>query len=86
MSKVFMMRMTLDIAVVADDVEHASQLANYTLFMEALNDTGAFGTDIKCVEEITNVEQLDEYGWDGGCIPYGDGDDYLRNILKNKGE
>ena len=84
MTKIFMVEMKIQVAVAAEDEDHAYALADYQMFREALCDTTWSGVDIIVLEEITHVDQLEMYNWDGKCIPYGDteGNTRLEEILK----
>ena len=64
--------------------DHAYALADSQMFSDALGDTTWGGVDIAVLEEITHVDQLEMYGWDGKCIPYGDtdGNTRIEEILK----
>ena len=84
MTKIYMVEMKVQVAVAAEDEDRAYALADYQMFRDALGDTTWDGVDIAVLEEITHVDQLDVYGWDGKCIPYGDtdGNTRLEEILK----
>ena len=84
MTKIFMVEMKIQVAVAAEDEDHAYALADYQMFSDALCDTTWGGVDIAVLEEITHVDQLEMYGWGGKCIPYGDtdGDARIEEILK----
>ena len=79
-----MVEMKNQIAVAAEDEDRAYALADYQMFRDALGDTTCDGVDITVLEEITHVDQLEVYGWDGKCIPYGDTErnTRLEEILK----
>ena len=82
MTKIFMVKMNIQVAVAAEDEDRAYALADYQMFRDALGDTT--GVDITVLGEITHVDQLEVYGWDEKCIPYGDteGNTRLEEILK----
>ena len=84
MTKIFMVEMKIQVAVAAEDEDRAYALSDYRMFRDALGDTTWDGVDIAVLEEITHVDQLEMYGWDGKYIPYGDtdGDTRLDEILK----
>ena len=84
MTKIFMVEMKIQVAVAAEDEDRAYALADYQMFRDALGDTTWDGVDIAVLEEITHVDQLEMYGWDGKCTPYGDtgGNTRLEEILK----
>ena len=84
MTKVYMVEMKIQIAVAAEDEDRAYALADYQMFRDALGDTTWDGVDITVLEEITHVDELKVYNWDGKCIPYGttDGNTRLEEILK----
>jgi len=84
MTKIFMVEMKIQVAVAAEDEDRAYALADYQMFRDALGDTTWDGVDIAVLEEITHVDQLEMYGWDGKCIPYGDtdGNTRIEEILK----
>ena len=84
MKKIYMVEMKIQIAVAAEDEDRAYALADYQMFRDALGDTTWDGVDITVLEEITHVDQLEVYGWDGKCIPYGDTEvnTRLEEILK----
>ena len=84
MTKIFMVEMKIQVAVAAEDEDRAYALADYQMFRDALGDTAWDGIDIAVLEEITHVDQLEMYGWDGKCIPYGDtgGNTRIEEILK----
>ena len=82
MTKIYMVEMNIQVAVASEDEDRAYALADYQMFRDALGDTTC--VDITVLEEITHVDQLEVYGWDGKCIPYGDtdGNTRLDEILK----
>lgn len=84
MTKIYMVEMKVQVAVAAEDEDRTYALADYQMFRDALCDTTWDGVDITVLEEITHVDQLEVYGWDGKCIPYGDteGNTRLEEILK----
>ena len=84
MTKIYMVEMSIQVAVAAEDEDRAYALADYQMFHEALGDTTWDGVDIAVLEEITHVDELKVYNWDGKCIPYGDtdGNTRLDEILK----
>lgn len=83
MTKIFMVEMKIQVAVAADDIHHAYDLADQFMLREALNDSpDALSFDV--LKEIKHVDELKVYNWDGKCIPYGDtdGNTRLDEILK----
>ena len=84
MTKIFMVEMKIQVAVAAEDEDRAYALADYQMFRDALGDTIWDGVAIAVMEEITHIDQLEIYGWDGKCIPYGDtdGNTRIEEILK----
>ena len=84
MTKIYMVEMKIQVTVAAEDEDRAYALADYQMFRDAMGDTTCDGVDITVLEEITHVDQLEMYGWDGKCIPYGDteGNTRLEEILK----
>ena len=84
MTKIFMVEMKIEVAVAAEDEDRAYALADYQMFRDALGDTIWDGVAIEVMEEITHIDQLEIYGWDGKCIPYGDtdGNTRIEEILK----
>lgn len=84
MTKIYMVEMKIQVAVAAEDENHAYELAGYSMLDEAVRDTPCDGVDITVLQEITRIDQLEAYDWDGKCIPYGDtcGNIRLEEILK----
>lgn len=84
MTKIFMVEMSIQIAVAAEDELHAHELADIYMFKQAVSDSSYDGVDIDVLKEITHLNQLEVYDWDGMCIPYGDtdGNTRLKEILK----
>ena len=84
MTKIFMVKMSIQVAVAAEDEDHAYSLAGYSMLSEAVGDTPWDGVDIAVLQEITQIDQLEAYDWDGRCIPYGytDGNTRIEEILK----
>lgn len=84
MTKIYMVEMKLQVAVAAEDEDHAYDLADYRTFRDALGDTTWDGADITVLKEIKHVDELKVYNWDGKCVPYGDTDGSTRieEILK----
>lgn len=84
MTKIFMVEFKIQVAVAAEDEDHAYDLADYRMLREAVRDTTWDGVDITVLKEITHVDQLEVYDWDGKCIPYGDtdGNTRIEEILK----
>ena len=84
MTKIYMVEMKVQVAVAAEDEDRAYALADYQMFRDALGDTTCDGVDIAVLEEITHVDELKVYNWDGKCIPYGDtdGNTRIEEILK----
>lgn len=78
MTKIFMVEFKIQVAVAAENEEHAEELADYRMLREAVRDTTWDGVDIDVLKEITHVDQLEVYDWDGKCIPYGDTDGNTR--------
>ena len=85
MTKIFMMRVSLDIAVAAEDATHAYECLDRYTIRDAFSDD-CFDVDL--VKEITKLEELKPHNWDGMCIPYGDtdGNTRLKDILKESGD
>ncbi|BAO88956.1 hypothetical protein [Caballeronia cordobensis] len=76
--KPFAVKIELTAVVMAEDAAHAIYVAKCHKHDVASDDEGHFLPGI----EITSEEQLDLYGWDGMCLPYGgDGHQRLRDIL-----
>ena len=84
MTKIYMVEMKIQVAVASEDEDRAYALADYQMFRDALGDTPRDGVDITVLEEITHVDELKVYNWDGKCIPYGDtdGNTRLEEILE----
>ena len=84
MTKIFMVEMKIQVAVAADDIHHAYDLADRFMFREALDDSPEDSLDFDVLKEIKHVDELKVYNWDGKCIPYGDtdGNTRLDEILK----
>ena len=84
MTKIYTVEMKIQVAVAAEDEYRAYALADYQMFRDALGDSSWDGVDIAVLEEITHVDELKVYNWDGKCIPYGDteGNTRLEEILK----
>lgn len=84
MTKIFMVRMSIDVAVAADDTQDAYDLADYSMFRAALADCTYDAPSTEVLREIKSVEDLGAYGWGGLCIPYGDtdGNTRLKDILE----
>ena len=74
MTKIFMVEMSIQVAVAAEDEDHAYALADYSMLSDAVRDTPWDGVDVTVLQEITQIDQLEAYDWDGKCIPYGDTD------------
>lgn len=76
--KLFEIEITVTAVVVADDMDHAFEVAN----MEArsiLSDDSL--DDVNVTREIKRGDRL-PYGWDGGCCAYGeDGGVRISEIL-----
>lgn len=87
MTKIFMMRVALDIAVAAQDIDHAYECLDRYTISDAFSDASDDCLDVDLVKEITKLEELKPYNWDGMCIPYGDtdGNTRLKDILKESG-
>ena len=88
MTKIFMMRVSLDIAVAAEGVSRAHNCLDSYTIRDAFSDASDECLDIDFVKEITKLEELKPYNWDGMCIPYGDtdGNTRLKDILKESGD
>jgi hypothetical protein len=88
MTKIFMMRVSLDIAVAAEDVSHAHDCLDRYTIRDAFSDSSDDCFDVDLVKEITKLEELKPHNWDGMCIPYGatDGNTRLKDILKESGD
>ena len=84
MTKIYMVEMKIQVAVVADDVHHAYDLADRFMFREALSDSPEDALIFDVLKEIKHVDELKVYDWDGKCIPYGDtdGNTRIEEILK----
>ncbi len=84
MTKIYMVEMKIQVAVASEDEDRVYDLADYQMFRDALGDTTWDGIDIAVLGEITHVDQLERYGWDEKCIPYGDtdGNTRIEEILK----
>ena len=84
MTKIFMMRVSTDIAVAAKDMAHAHECLDRCTIRDAFSDSSDDCFDVDLVKEITKLEELKPYNWDGMCIPYGetDGNTRLKDILK----
>lgn len=84
MTKIYMVEMSIQVAVAAEDEDYAYTLADYQMFRDALGDSSWDSVDIAVLEEITHVDELKVYNWDGKCIPYGDtdGNTRIEEILK----
>ena len=88
MTKIFMMRVSLDIAVAAEDASHARDCLDRYTIRDAFSDSSDDCFDVDLVKEITKLEELKPHNWDGMCIPYGatDGNTRLKDILKESGD
>ena len=84
MTKIFMVEMTIRIAVAADDGDHAHELADRFMFRDAVSDSPDDSLIVDVLKEIKHVDELKAYNWDGKCIPYGDtdGNTRIEEILK----
>lgn len=84
MTKIFMMRVSLDIAVAAEDVTHAYDCLDRHTIRDAFSDASDDCVDVDFVKEVKTLEELKPYNWDGMCLPYGDtdGNTRLKDILK----
>ena len=84
MAKIFMMRVSLDIAVAAEDVTRAHDCLDRYTIRDAFSDSSDDCFVVDLVKEITKLEELKPYNWDGMCIPYGDIEAIIRlkDILK----
>ena len=76
--KTYLVEITTYAVVVAEDEDHAKQVAtNYK--HDVLGDDR--NPQVEVEREVTRLEDL-EHGWDGECIPYGgDGNTRLNAIL-----
>jgi hypothetical protein len=78
LTKIYMMRMSLDVAIAADSLNDAYELARKSLLRDAVSDSSDEVIDVEFLQEIKKVEELKHYNWDGMCIPYGDTDGNTR--------
>lgn len=79
-----MVEMSIQVAVAADDKDHAYDLANYRMLREAVEDSPDDSLIVNVLKEIKHVDELKLYNWDGECNPYGDtdGNTRIKEILK----
>ena len=84
MTKIFMVEMSIQVAVAADDEDHAYELADRYMFRDAVGDSPDESLLVDVLKEIKHVDELIKYDWDGKCIPYGDtdGNTRIEEILK----
>ena len=84
MTKIFMVEMSIQVAVAADDEDHAYELADRYIFRDAIADSLDDSLIVDVLKEIKHVDELEVYNWDGKCIPYGDtdGNTRIEEILK----
>ena len=84
MTKIFMVEMSVQVAVAADDEDHAYAFADRFMFHDAIGDSPDDSLIVNVLKEIKHVDELEVYNWDGKCIPYGDtdGNTRLDEILK----
>ena len=84
MTKIFMVEMSVQVAVAADDEDHAYAFADRFMFRDAISDSPDDSLIVNVLDEIKNVDELKKYDWDGKCIPYGDtdGNTRIEEILK----
>ena len=84
MTKIFMVEMSVQVAVAADDEDHAYAFADRFMFRDVISDSPDDSLIVNVLEEIKNVDELKKYDWDGKCIPYGDtdGNTRIEEILK----
>lgn len=84
MTKIFMVEMSIKVAVAADDEDHAYELADRYMFRDAVGDSPDESLLVDVLKEIKHVDELIKYDWDGKCIPYGDtdGNTRIEEILK----
>lgn len=76
--KLYMVEITTHAVVVAEDEDHAREVAS-DCRRDALSDD--IDPQIDVGREVTKLQDL-ENGWDGECIPYGgDGNTRLKAIL-----
>lgn len=76
MTKIYMLEMSIYVAVAAEDAGHAMDLADNYMFQRAVSDSPNCNVDL--LREIKNVDELNRYDWDGMCLPYGDTDGNTR--------
>lgn len=80
MKKLYQVEITTIAVIVAEDEEHALEIAQddaRQIFSDDCNPS------IELDREITNCAEL-RHGWDGECIPYGgDGNTRLKAMLPN---
>lgn len=84
MTKIFMVEMSIQVAVAAEDENHAYELADRYVFREAVSDSPDDSLIVDVLKEIKHADELKVYNWDGKCIPYGDtdGNTRIEEILK----
>lgn len=78
MTKIFMVEMSIQVAVAAEDENHAYELADRFMFRDAVRDSPDDSLIVDVLKEINHVDELRVYNWGGKCIPYGDTDDNTR--------
>lgn len=85
MAKIFMMRVSLDVAVQADDIDHAHDCMDRYTIRDAFSDASEECIGVDFIKEIKKLEELKPHNWDGMCLPYGDtdGNTRLKDILKD---
>lgn len=84
MTKIFMVEMSIQVAVAAEDECHAHELADRFMFRDAVSDSPDDSLIVDVLKEIKHVDELKVYNWDGKCIPYGDtdGNTRIEEVLK----
>ena len=84
MTKIFMVEMSIQVAVAADDEDHAYAFADWFMFHDAIGGSPDDSLIVNVLKEIKHADELEVYNWDGKCVPYGDtdGNTRLDEILK----
>jgi hypothetical protein len=65
----FKLKISIDVVVEADDVEHAREVAE-TEYRDVVNDTRASEAGWSKAERVLSIYDLPPK-WDGQCFPYG---------------
>lgn len=78
MTKIFMVEMSIQVAVAAEDENHAYELADRFMFLDTVRDSPDDSLIVDVLKEINHVDELRVYNWGGKCIPYGDTDGNTR--------